>query len=217
MVEPAAPTAPLADDAAPSVERAAPAMVALAPTAAQPAAAPVPAPNAQKTAPVPTVREPMRAPVRMAAAPKAAPTAAAPKVAPPTPITDTAARRSASGSAAPETRDRDAELVAALMAHVAPRGGTAAASRSDKAAPPSGPAPVRTVTGAEAPLEPGLRARLDQRVQRCKQLNGRDAVVACRRRVCEQHWGRVAACPVKLMPAPAVVHAGAANRAAAMP
>ena len=44
------------------------------------------------------------------------------------------------------------------------------------------------------------RARIDYRVQLCKKLVGRDNVVTCRRKACEQHWGLVMACPVKLMP-----------------
>jgi hypothetical protein len=127
----------------------------------------------------------------------------------------TAPEPSAATAAAPtEARDRDAELIAALMAHAAPRVAPAATTLRSGIERPS---PVRGTGATDKPVEPAVRARLDQRVQRCKQLDGRDAVVACRRKVCEQHWGRVAACPVKLMPAAAAVHAGVGDSVRRIP
>jgi hypothetical protein len=62
------------------------------------------------------------------------------------------------------------------------------------------PAQARTAALTEQDVPAAERALIDHRVQRCKKLDGRDNVVACRRKACEQHWGRVMACPVKLMP-----------------
>lgn len=114
----------------------------------------------------------------------------------------------------PGNRDRDADLIAALMAHAAPRPAAASPARGDGRSTTTA---LRStaIASDNKPVEPAVRARLDQRVQRCKQLDGRDAVVACRRKVCQEHWGRVAACPVKLMPA--AVHAGVGARAQTMP
>jgi hypothetical protein len=68
---------------------------------------------------------------------------------------------------------------------------------------PAAPAPPPQAHAAvltEHDVPAAERARIDYRVQLCKKLDGRDNVVACRRKACEQHWGLVMACPIKLMP-----------------
>ncbi len=181
---------PTVGQAASTTDAAPPPVIAVA--AARPKAVTAPAREVPRARPASA-----RPASTVAATAQAAPPAPAPRAAP-----------------NPENRDRDADLIAALMAHAAPRPADASPARGDGR-------PTTTVLRSTAivpdnkPVEPAVRARLDQRVQRCKQLDGRDAVVACRRKVCEQHWGRLAACPVKLMPA--AVHAGVGTRPAAMP
>jgi hypothetical protein len=100
------------------------------------------------------------------------------------------------------TAEAAAVPVAALRRQDAPVTPPAKAAKTPKT-PTAAPEPVARARMAALSAQdvPAVeRARIDLRVQRCKKLSGRDKVVACRRKACEQHWGLVMACPVKLMP-----------------
>lgn len=155
---------------------------------ATPASAPVAVP-VMKTPQPAAASQPALEVRDVAAAPAARP--AAPRQRP-VPVVKPAARVEprAAPAAPPERQpDPDVDLVAALMAHVStPRSATAAVPAA-KPVPKAAPVASRPV-----------RLTIDQRVQRCKaQHADKEDARACRRRVCESHWGRDAACPVRLM------------------
>jgi hypothetical protein len=131
-------------------------------------------------------------------------------------------------------QDPDVDLVAALMAHIAPAPGDVAARQGTLPVAPTAArsqASAQATTHARAPAPqarqrsqssphqaarapstaqaaaravPSTRPSLDQRVQHCKaRYPDKEDSRACRRRVCEDHWGRHAACPVRLMARPA--------------
>lgn len=189
------------------------------PPTAAPTVAPAAAPEPATAASAPVARMATPAPVARLSAP---PARAAAKPARPAEVP---ARKGADG--VPERgQDPDVDLVAAVMAHIAPRPAAAttaspavAGARPPAATQPSMRAQAQvkasqpaTRLAARAPAAaqasgrsaPATRLTLDQRVQQCKaQFPDKEDSRACRRRVCEAHWGRHAACPVRLMARPA--------------
>ena len=181
----AATTAPaVAPDAKPATPASASAPGA--PTSASaPATAPVPAAvPAPAVAPAAASEPPLEV-LDLVSAPAARPTAPRQR---PLPAVKRVAR--AESRRAPTTRsvrqsDPDVDLIASLMASL------------PTPPPADGAAPrKRAVSTASRPA----RLTLDQRVQRCKaQYADKKGSRACRRRVCVSHWGRHAACPIRLM------------------
>lgn len=165
--------------------------------------------HADAPAPPPAVRPALRLPAAAAAVAPASAPALAPTLAPTRP------GRLPQAEAPPRTpvvprpagpppaEDPDVDLVAALMAHVPP---AAAAPRRAGPPPEEGrvaPAPAAgRVAAAAAPrgaaVGSGRAGTLDQRVQRCKVQATLAQSRACRRRVCEAHWGTHPACPLRL-------------------
>jgi len=131
---------------------------------AAPASAPAPAASAVETA--------AKKPTTKSAASKRKP-----RVAAASPSKSNARKVAASKKANP-SKDADADLLAALMAHMSSQGGAghAAAPRN-----------------STKPMDQPTIAKL---VKRCESLKGEEAV-QCRRRICDGYWGKAQACPVQ--------------------
>jgi len=87
------------------------------------------------------------------------------------------ARAGPEAAAAAAGPDPDAELVAAIMARLETRGGSATASR--------GPDRSNTIAAL---------------VRDCQALPDPADALACRRRICDGYWGQAQACPKSLVP-----------------
>ena len=88
--------------------------------------------------------------------------------------------RKVSAKKAKPSKDADAELLAALMAHMGSEGAT-----------PNVPVSRKPVKAVDQPTIAKL-------VKRCESLKGQEAM-QCRHRICDGYWGKAQACPVELL------------------
>lgn len=91
----------------------------------------------------------------------------------------------------PAARDVDVDVVAAIMARAGrePDSSRAVKPKDDRRA-------TRSVTAAPAP--PTTIAAL---VQRCLEMPAPGEALQCRRRICDNYWGKAHACPASMAPA----------------